>query len=169
MEHERESEDGQLRISIVDEPRATKGFRLRRRNRRGRGQRGSLIPAHHPGGLTRSEQFADLVADSADRLSALWPEELSSVEFTIRDIPEDLGEDASTEGGPRLHLSAALFVPASSRGPATIVIHRQLLLRRCPDAEYLPEFLHDRMVEQVASLLNRRPESVDPAYGGSEF
>ena len=71
------------------------GDRPRRRDRRGRGLRGPLLPPELPAARSRSERFDDLV----------------------------------------------------------------------PDAAELPVFVHEVVVEQVASALGLEPERIDPGYG----
>ena len=88
-------------------------FEKRRRDRHGRGLRGSLLPTGLPGARTRGEKFEDLVVDSAERLRELWPAALASVAYLVEEIPQDL-EGLLVSGNPaplgkHTHGTPALF------------------------------------------------------------
>ena len=94
-----------------------------RRDRRGRGMRGRLVPPTVPLSRSRAEQFDDLVLDAVEHLEERWAEQLQGVEFAVEDVPPvpagggsdldtlDLGEDVvaddsrsrtgATAGSPR--------------------------------------------------------------------
>ncbi|HVF18708.1 MAG TPA: hypothetical protein VNA14_00495, partial [Mycobacteriales bacterium] len=50
--------------------------RRRRRDRRGRGLRGRLVPPHVPLSQTKSERFDELVLDAIEHLEQRWADEL---------------------------------------------------------------------------------------------
>lgn len=61
--------------------------RLHRRDRHGRGLRGSLVPPDVPLHRTRAERFDDLVLLAVSQLEPRWEAELSGVEFAVEEIP----------------------------------------------------------------------------------
>ena len=73
--------------------------RPRRRDRRGRGLRGRLVPPGVPLYRSRAQQFDDMVLEAVARLETRWEAELSSVEFAVQEVPDadTIGED---EGVP---------------------------------------------------------------------
>jgi predicted Zn-dependent protease with MMP-like domain len=50
--------------------------------------------------------------------------------------------------------------------PARIVVYRRPVETRALDAEELEDLVRDVVVEQVAHLLGRSPDEVDPEYSG---
>lgn len=54
---------------------------VRRRDRRGRGPRGPLMPSTMPAYRTRAERFDDLVLDAVERLERRWTRQLDGTEF----------------------------------------------------------------------------------------
>lgn len=75
------------RVSHAPSPRG--GFR----NRHGRGLRSSVTGPHLPVLRTRAETFEGAVAETADYLRGLWPEDLADVSFEIAGIPRQVGHD----------------------------------------------------------------------------
>lgn len=144
----------------------------RRRDRRGRGLRGPALPIDAPVRRTRAEAFDDLVLDAIEHLQPRWSTELSSVEFAVEDVPAvehtspddvihlpNVVEDASVP------LSRVIpgRVGADGRAlPPRIVFYRRPLEVRGATAEDLRALVHDVVVEQVASLLGRDPDDIDP-------
>ena len=135
------------------------GHRPRRRDRRGRGLRGPLLPPEVPAARSRSERFDDLVLDAVERLERRWRAELESIEFAVEDVPP---ADPSPweDGGVPL----GRFFPAERGLPARVVVYRRPVETRA-DAAELPVFVHEVVVEQVASALGLEPERIDPGYG----
>ena len=137
----------------------------RSRDRRGRGRRG---PAVLPGPLTprgvprtRSdrERFDLLVLDAVSALLEQWPEELREVEFAVEDTPV-VPPDWTAPTVPL----ASLVRREGSRSPRVVVFRRPLELR-AEGLGDLAALVHAVVVEQVAELLGRAPEEVDPRYG----
>jgi hypothetical protein len=163
---------------------------VRRRDRHGRGLRGSLVPAGVPLHRTRSERFDDLVLLAVSQLEPRWEAELSGIEFGVEEIPPvlpDTGDPdpiplARLEPGPartgRSERAAEPAVPASrdSAGmrraapdePARIVLYRRPLLARAEGEEELAELVLDVIVEQFAHWLGVDPQTVDPGYPAEE-
>ena len=146
--------------------------KARRRDRRGRGLRGRLLPPGVPLYRTRSQQFDDLVLDAVARLEPRWGNELASVEFAVQEVPE--AEELDSDAGP---LPLARVVPGSPdprdpRRPASatrIVVYRRPLMARADDNDELGDLIFDVVVEEFAQVLGLDPESVDPGYRPGGF
>ncbi|MGH3430697.1 MAG: hypothetical protein ACRDQZ_24550, partial [Mycobacteriales bacterium] len=54
-----------------------------RRDRRGRGLRGRLLPATAPLARSRAQIFDDLVLDAVEHFEHHWPDQLNHVEFAV--------------------------------------------------------------------------------------
>jgi predicted Zn-dependent protease with MMP-like domain len=143
------------------------GRRARRRDRRGRGLRGRLVPPDVPLYRTRAQQFDDMVLDAVARLEPRWETELASVEFAVQEVPEadELADDSGS-------LPLARVVPASPdpqdparpASAARIVVYRRPLLARAEDDDELSELIFDVVVEEFARVLGLDPETIDPGY-----
>lgn len=136
---------------------------VRRRDRRGRGIRGPLLPASLPAFRTRAERFDDLVLDSVERLEGRWGRQLDGVEFAVEDVPP--ADPAPWESGG---VPLGRCFPAQPGLPARIVVYRRPVESRTADADDLDdlaELVHEVVVEQVAHLLGRAPGDIDPMLG----
>lgn len=129
---------------------------VRRRDRRGRGIRGPLLHPGLPAHRTRAERFDDLVLASVERLELRWAGDLDGTEFGVEDVPPSA--PAPWEHGVPL----GRCFPRDSGLPARIVVYRRPIEERADGRLELAELVHDVLVEQVAHLLNRPPEDVDP-------
>ncbi|THJ67879.1 metallopeptidase family protein [Arthrobacter echini] len=141
-----------------------RSFFERRRNRRGRGLRGELLPQHLPGSRSRSERFDDWVLDSVQRLERLWGERIQDLQIVVQEIPDDL-ENRTAETINGLLGSST---PARPGRPAVITLYRHPILMAARNVLPLNELVHDVVVEQTAELMGLEPEAVDPAYGRSQ-
>jgi hypothetical protein len=83
---------------------------VRRRDRHGRGLRGSLVPPGVPLHRTRSERFDDLVLLAVSQLEPRWEAELSSIEFGVEEIPPILPDAGDPDPVPLARLE-----PGSTR------------------------------------------------------
>ncbi len=143
------------------------GRSIRRRDRRGRGLRGRLVPPDVPLYRTRSQQFDDMVLDAVARLEPRWETELAGVEFAVQEVPE--AEELADDSGP---LPLARTVPGSAdpqdparpASAARIVVYRRPLLARAEDDDELSDLIFDVVVEEFAQVLGLDPESIDPGY-----
>ena len=108
---------------------------VHRRDRHGRGLRGPLLPPALPAWRTRAERFDEMVVASASELAAPWERGVV------------LGRGFQAE--PRAGL------------PARVVLYRRPITSRARGQE-LPALVHQVVVEQVALMLGRRPEEIDP-------
>src|SRR3954454_4917260 len=142
-----------------------------RRDRHGRGLRGRLVPDEVPLARSRAEQFDDLVLEAVEDLERRWERELAGVEFAVEDVPWAahsspdevvLVSDVLDDGSVPL----ARVLPARREHgrdhPARIVVYRRPLEIRAADREDLADLVRDVVVDQVAVLLGRDPEEIDP-------
>jgi predicted Zn-dependent protease with MMP-like domain len=143
----------------------------RSRDRHGRGLRGRLVPAEVPLARSRAEQFDDLVLDAVEEIERRWERELAGVEFAVEDVPwvehtspdeVVLDSDVLDDGSVPL----ARVLPAHREDgrevPPRIVVYRRPLEVRAHDREDLADLVRDVVVDQVAVLLGRDPEEIDP-------
>lgn len=135
--------------------------RHRRRDRHGRGLRGSLAPAEVPLARTAAERFDDVAAAAVARVDKRWAEELTAVQFLVEDVP-----DLSTWDGDWVPLGRT--DPAEAGLPARVVLYRRPIQTRAPGELALRRLVLDVLVEQVAELLGLEPEEVDGGYSGEE-
>jgi predicted Zn-dependent protease with MMP-like domain len=148
-----------------------------RRDRRGRGLRGRLVPPAVlvsgrqvvvPLSRTRSERFDDLVRDAISDLEQRWATELEGVEFAVEDVPPpgsgwDEGVVADeTAGGP---VPLGRLLPSVHDAPPRVVVYRRPLEARASDRGDLGELVHEVVVDQVAQLLGLDPDVIDPPTG----
>jgi predicted Zn-dependent protease with MMP-like domain len=142
-----------------------------RRDRHGRGLRGRLVPAEVPLARSRAEQFDDLVLDAVEDIERRWERELAGVEFAVEDVPwvehtspDEVVLDADVLDDGSVPLARVL--PAHREDgrevPPRIVVYRRPLEIRAHDREDLAELVRDVVVDQVAVLLGRDPEEIDP-------
>ncbi len=159
---------------------------MRRRDRHGRGLRGSLVPPGVPVHRTRSERFDDLVLLAVSQLEPRWEAELSGIEFGVEEIPPVLPDTGDPDPVPLARLEpgsarpgrgeptagSPLPAPRDAVGPhreapgqpARIVLYRRPLLARADGEEELAELVLDVIVEQFAHWLGVDPQTVDPGY-----
>ena len=149
----------------------------RRRDRRGRGVRGRLIPpAAVVGGATvgvpawrsRGEVFDDLVLDAVEEASRPWADALRDLEVVVKDVPPPLPDDAVglvADGTAAGGVPLAQALPASGGRSPRLVVYRRPLELRAEDVTDLRELLHEVAVDAVAELLGIDPDEVDPRQG----
>jgi hypothetical protein len=153
---------------------------IRRRDRHGRGLRGSLVPPDVPLHRTRSERFDDLVLLAVSQLEPAWEAELSAVEFAVEEIPPSLPDLDEPDLVPLARLEPGSVEPSQllppnpdddeeaeepeAGRPARIVLYRRPLIARAEGEEELAELVLDVVVEQFARWLGVDPQAVDPGY-----
>ena len=129
------------------------------------------MPPTVPLSRSRAEQFDDLVLDAVEDLERRWERELAGVEFAVEDVPwvdhtdpDDVVMDADVLDDGSVPLARVL--PAHREGgherPARIVVYRRPLEIRAADRDDLADLVRDVVVDQVAVLLGRDPEEIDP-------
>ena len=144
-----------------------RGARVRRRDSRGRGLRGTLTPQDIPLYRSRAQRFDDLVLEAVAQLEPRWEAELSSVEFAVEEIPAPGLSAAGPDPVPLARLDPASATggdPRRPARPARIVLYRRPLMARADDEEDLGELVLDVVVEEFARLLGLDPQAVDPGY-----
>jgi predicted Zn-dependent protease with MMP-like domain len=132
----------------------------RRRDRRGRGLRGPMFPPGTPAHRTRAQRFDDLVLDVVEDLDRTWASQLRGTEFAVEDVPPS--DPAPWEDGGVL---LGRFFPAEAGRPGRVVVYRRPVEVRAIDVDDLADLVRDVVVEQVAHLLARTPEEIDPNFG----
>jgi len=152
-------------------PRGPRAARIRRRDSRGRGLRGTLTPQELPLYRSRAQRFDDLVLEAVARLEPRWEAELAGVEFAVEEIPAADLPEGEPEPVPLARLdpgSPGTGDPQAPARPARIVLYRRPLLARADDEEDLGELVLDVVVEEFARLLGLDPHTVDPGYPDEE-
>ncbi len=137
----------------------------RRRDRRGRGLRGPLLPPTLRGARTRGERFDDEVLAAVERVEERWGKALEGVEFGVEDVPPSA--PAPWEEGT---VPLGRYFPADQVAGLShrIVLYRRPIETRAEDPRELRDLVRDVVVEHVAHVLSRKPEEVDPDYRGED-
>ncbi|HWJ83860.1 MAG TPA: metallopeptidase family protein [Cellulomonas sp.] len=130
---------------------------VRRRDRRGRGPRGPLMPTSMPAYRTRAQRFDDLVLDAVERLERRWSRQLEGTEFAVEDVPPSNPAPWEHGGVP-----LGRYFPADAGQAARIVVYRRPIESRANDALDLADLVREVVVEQVAHMIGRAPEEIDP-------
>lgn len=133
---------------------------VRRRDRRGRGIRGPLLPADLPAARTRAERFDEIVLATVERLERSWARQLVGTEFAVEDVPPS--DPAPWEH--RRGVPMGRYFPADGALAARIVVYRRPVEERAVDRDDLAEIVRTVVVEQVAHMLGRSPEEIDPGF-----
>ena len=129
-----------------------------RRDRHGRGLRGPLVPPHLPAWRTRAERFDELVVSAAEDLTRRWPQ-VGSIQFAVEEVPPS--DPAPWEHG--VVLGRGFAARPRAELPSRIVVYRRPLASRAQDDDAeLTELVRRVVVEQVALMLGRSPEEIDP-------
>jgi predicted Zn-dependent protease with MMP-like domain len=115
------------------------------------------LPAYR----TRAERFDDIVLAAVERLEQRWARQLDGAEFAVEDVPPSSPAPWESGGVP-----LGRYFPSDAGLPARIVVYRRPVETRAVDPEELEDLVRDVVVEQVAHLLARSPDEVDPEYSG---
>jgi predicted Zn-dependent protease with MMP-like domain len=145
-------------------PGGRRAARIRRRDSRGRGLRGTLTPQDLPLYRSRAQRFDDLVLEAVAQLEPRWEAELSGVEFAVEEIPAADLPDDEPDPVPLARLDPGSPAAGDPGQPARIVLYRRPLMARADDEEDLGELVLDVVVEEFARLLGLDPQAVDPGY-----
>ncbi|MEO7263072.1 MAG: metallopeptidase family protein [Jatrophihabitantaceae bacterium] len=141
----------------------------RRRDRHGRGLRGMLAPRPVPIAHSRGDAFDAMVLHAVDHLQPRLAEQLAQVEFAVEDVPVvshrgaadfDFDEDILDDNAvplSRLYRNGVAGISAP-----VIVVYRRPLESRAAQSEDLADLVHDVVVEQLARLLGRSTDEIDP-------
>ncbi|WP_434062012.1 metallopeptidase family protein [Actinotalea lenta] len=118
-----------------------------------------MLPPDLPAHRTRAEKFDDYVLDAVERLEQRWARQLEGTEFAVEDVPPSHPAPWEHGGVP-----LGRYFPADAGLPPRIVVYRRPVEIRAVDDADLAALVLDVVVEQVAHLLARAPEDVDPGY-----
>jgi predicted Zn-dependent protease with MMP-like domain len=105
---------------------------------------------------TPRDEFDDLVIEVVERIASRWQTELAKVEFGTEDVPE-LPADWEDEPAPLGAVTQAL-----PEAPARIVVFRRPIELRAKSRLERSQLVHEVLVENVAELLGRDPDEIDP-------
>ena len=108
-----------------------------------------------PGSRTRSERFDGYVLDAVARLEPRWGEALVDVDVAVELVPPSDPSPWEEQVAP-----LGRVFPAEDGHAARLVVYRRPVEARADDD--LPRLVHEVVVEQVAALLARSPEEIDP-------
>ncbi|WP_291277794.1 metallopeptidase family protein [Galactobacter sp.] len=136
----------------------------RRRDRRGRAGRGSLLPPDAPAALSRDELFEDMVSASVERLQAHVGDEISHLEFFVSMAP-DADMLLEEKLGPGEFPLGSVTRP-NRRHKARLEIFRKPVESLAGSREALPWTVFDVVVELVADYVSMPPEQIHPDYRG---
>ena len=128
-----------------------------RRDRHGRGLRGPLVPPPLPAWRTRAERFDELVVAAADDLTRHCPQ-VGSIQFAVEEVPPS--DPAPWEHGVVLGRGFAAQPRAGL--PSRIVVYRRPVASRAREDAELAGLVRRVVVEQVALVLGRGPDEIDP-------
>lgn len=123
----------------------------------GRGLRGPLVPPHLPAWRTRAERFDELVVAAADDLTRHCPQ-VGSIQFAVEEVPPS--DPAPWEHGVVLGRGFAAQPRAGL--PSRIVVYRRPVASRAREDAELAGLVRRVVVEQVALVLGRGPDEIDP-------
>jgi hypothetical protein len=138
----------------------------RRRDRHGRGIRGSLAPAGTPLARTRPERFDDLVLDAVEEIERAVKDDaalavrLAAVEYGVEEVPPEPVIAATESGAETLALGRG--EEAAPGGPARVVIYRRPIELRSPDVRDRGALVHEIVVDRLAELLGVTVDQLDP-------
>jgi hypothetical protein len=163
-------------IGVSTEPAAGQSQpRPRRRDRHGRGIRGSLAPAGVPLSRTRPERFDDLVLDAVDDVERAVKGDialsarLAAVEYGVEEVPPEpvlLAAESGVEPLPLGRVEPAMpampGMPGTAGGPARVIVYRRPIELRAPDPRDREDLVHDVVVDRLAELLGVPADELDP-------
>jgi predicted Zn-dependent protease with MMP-like domain len=111
-----------------------------------------------PATQSRRDRFDRLALDVVAALEERWTEALAEVEFAVEETPL-VPPDWSTTTVP-----LACVVRGGGGEPTRVVLFRRPIELRCESPADLGALVFTVLVEQVAELLGRSPEEIDPRY-----
>lgn len=125
----------------------------RRRDRRGRGLRGPLMPGAMPAARSRSGSFDDLVSMIVAILESQHGDLIDGVEFGVEDVPPS--QPAPWERGS---IPLGRYFPADLGMPHRIVVYRRPIMTRCASRNEQFALISHVLIEQIVHLTGRSPE-----------
>ncbi|MDQ1702311.1 MAG: hypothetical protein QOF57_1563 [Frankiaceae bacterium] len=133
-----------------------------RRDRRGRGMRGILLPPSAPAWRSRAERFDDAILDAVETLERRAGKRVARIEFAVEEVPPETVDPASRTYDDETGVPLASSWASTRSEPARVVLYRRPIESRAPLPEDLEDFIRDLVVEQVADLLGIDPDELDP-------
>ena len=115
------------------------------------------MPPHLPAWRTRAERFDELVVAAADDLARHCPQ-VGSIQFAVEEVPPS--DPAPWEHGVVLGRGFAAQPRAGL--PSRIVVYRRPVASRVREDAELAGLVRRVVVEQVALVLGRGPDEIDP-------
>lgn len=150
-----------------------------------------LAPRPIPIAQSRGDAFDAMVLHAVDHLQPRLAEQLAQVEFAVEDVPSVVAPDSgeSSRSGANGFIGTGHSQPSfpeagldddvlddravplsrlyrtgmAGISAPVIVLYRRPLESRAARPEDLADLVHDVVVEQVARLLGRSPEEIDPS------
>ena len=128
-----------------------------------------LAPRPVPLAHSRGDAFDAMVLHAVDHLQPRLGEQLAHVEFAVEDVPDvshrgpadfDFDEDVLDDNA--VPLSRLYRSGVGGIQTPVIVLYRRPLESRAAQSEDLADLVHDVVVEQVARLLGRSVDEIDP-------
>jgi predicted Zn-dependent protease with MMP-like domain len=119
---------------------------------------GPLTPRGVPLALSARDRFDATVLDVVSALEERWADELDSVEFVVEETPVLPDDWAATT------VPLASVVAGDGTRPTRLVLFRRPIELRSETSPELGALVLTVLVEQVAELLGRSPEEIDPGY-----
>lgn len=127
---------------------------------------GPLTPSGPPLLRSASEVFDDLVVAAVHRLEERWSDELGLLEFAVEETPILPDDGAGGRAADRTDVTVPLAALVRGRGgtPTRVVLFRRPLELRAESRAELDALVRTVLAEQLAELLGRPPEEIDPGY-----
>jgi predicted Zn-dependent protease with MMP-like domain len=128
-----------------------------------------LAPRPVPIAHSRGDAFDAMVLHAVDHLQPRLAEQLAHVEFAVEDVPDvshrgtadfDFDEDILDDNA--VPLSRLYRNGVAGISSPVIVVYRRPLESRASQSEDLADLVHDVVVEQLARLLGRSTDEIDP-------
>ena len=119
---------------------------------------GPLTPHGVPLALHARDRFDEIVLDVVTALEERWSAELEPVEFVVEETPVLPDDWAATT------VPLASVVAGEGSRPTRLVVFRRPIELRAETRAELGALVMTVLVEQVAELLGRTPEEIDPGY-----
>lgn len=119
--------------------------------------RGPLLPPTLPAWRTRAEQFDEMVLRAADELGASVPL-MASLQLAVEEVPPS--DPAPWERG--VLLGRGFSAEPRAGLPARVVLYRRPITERAASRAELADLVMQVLIEQVAQILGRNPEEIDP-------
>lgn len=137
-------------------PPALPSLPARRKDRRGKGPRGPLLPHTLPGYRTRAQIFDAHLIDVLHQLPEYWRDKLEGMEFAVELVPPS--RPAAWEAQ---QVRLGRVFPADVGLAPRIVLYRRPIETRAHSERELQSLIQDVLLEQVAAALNVQVEDLE--------